>query len=827
MNIFFKFLIFKNKEKNNHSDSNIRFFSFPIRAFLCNLKHEKNSSLFNKSSLLALLCAFFFILFSNILISQPTVQWDKTFGGSRWESMNSAFKTDDEGFLLCGSTSSEKGFDVSEVSRGSSDYWVVRIDSLGNKLWDKRYGGDGEDICFKVIQNTEGYLLIGNSRSSPGGDKTTAYKGEWDIWLIQVRPNGTKVWEKSYGGAGKDEVFNALKLSDGSYIISAHSNSPAGGDKTAASNRGGRYGLDLWVLKLDASGNKIWDKTFGGDGDEESPTALTATKDGNFIIAVGSSSGASGDRSESQQGVKDFWIVKISPSGEKLWDKRYGGEGQDVPYDIQELKDETLVIGGFSESSNVGDKESLNYGESDYWLVKIDKNGKKIWDKSYGGASNDYITGIDQNKTGYFLVAGQTVSLASGNKEDSLKSIFDMWILYLDENGKKIWEKTIGGDKNDVPFELVKFRDGSYLICGLSNSNKSFDKSEDNRDRDTIINTTNDFWIVKINCISDMDIGNDTLVCTFEPVKLNAEIPNCRNCLYEWSTGEKTAAITVRPRKTSQYSVKVTFNNACEMKDDVDIIIIPPPDTVTYVVQSPRCRDGKDGVVAIDSIKGGTPPFSLIFNTDTFRQKIFIDKLKPGIYPITLIDKNGCKLNSTVEVPNPTPFNLYMAPSAEIALGDSFRLFAVANRPLDTFFWTNRTIRVLDTIVKPFDSETYSITAIDELGCVKTGVTQVTIRRNNLFYAPTAFSPNGDAVNELYQIYGGKTVISIDNFKIFSRWGEMMYATDRIFPTAENVGWDGRFNGKEVLPAVYVFMAEITYIDGRKERIKGDFTLMK
>lgn len=126
MNIFFKFLIFKNKEKNNHSDSNIRFFSFPIRAFLCNLKHEKNSSLFNKSSLLALLCAFFFILFSNILISQPTVQWDKTFGGSRWESMNSAFKTDDEGFLLCGSTSSEKGFDVSEVSRGSSDYWVVR-----------------------------------------------------------------------------------------------------------------------------------------------------------------------------------------------------------------------------------------------------------------------------------------------------------------------------------------------------------------------------------------------------------------------------------------------------------------------------------------------------------------------------------------------------------------------------------------------------------------------------------------------------------------------------------------------------------------------------
>lgn len=767
-----------------------------------------------------------FLLFLSIVQAQPNVAWDKTFGGSNWETLNAALKTGDEGFLLGGSTASPKNGDVSEDSRGSSDYWVVRIDSSGTKLWDKRFGGTDRDLCFKVIQNTEGYLLIGNSRSGNDGDKTSPNKGEDDIWLIQIRPDGTKLWEKSFGGSGTDEAFNAIMLSDGSYIISAHSNSPAGGDKSTSSQKGGRYGLDLWILKIDKNGNKIWDKTFGGDGDEETPTALTATKDGNFIIAVGSASNLSGDRTESLRGIKDFWIIKLSPSGNKIWDKRYGTSLQDVPYDIQEFQDESLIIGGFSEAGIDGDKTSPSYGAADYWLIKIDKNGNKIWDKTFGGSGADYIVGLDQNKTGYILVAGQTISPQSGNKKDTLKTVsgFDTWILYLDENGRKIWEKTIGGDKNDVPFELVKFRDGSYLVCGASNSNKSYDKTENNRDASTI---SNDIWLVKINCISELDLGNDTLICKLTPVYLNAEVANCTNCLYKWSTGQTSAKITVQPQKTTHYSVTVTFNNACELKDDLDVVVIPGPDTVAYVVQPPKCHDGKDGVVAIDDIKGGTAPFSLIFNSDTFRQQIFINNLSAGIYPITLIDKNGCALKNTVEVPNPTPFLLFLSPAQEVTLGDSYHLYAIANHPLDTFFWTNRTLKLLDTLIKPFNSETFGITAIDTLGCVKTATTQVIVKRDNLYYAPNAFSPNGDQINDLYQVYGSKTVKSIDNFKIFSRWGVLMYAAERIFPSSESIGWDGRFNGGEALPDVYIFTAEITYIDGRTERIKGDFSLLR
>lgn len=757
------------------------------------------------------------------LQAQPRVEWDKTYGGNRFEALNAAIKTEDEGFLLCGGSSSTRSWEVSEDGFGNSDYWIVRIDSLGNKLWDKKYGGSELDRCFKVLQNTEGYLLIGESWSGADGNKSTSNRGMSDVWIVQIRPDGSKVWEKRYGGTGRDEPFNAILTKNNEYYIVCHSDSPDNGDKSIP-NKGG---FDIWVLKLDNNGNKIWDASFGGNASDDYPTAFTTTQDGNFIVACGSLSGASGDKSAPQQGIKDYWVVKFSPDGQKLWDKSYGGSGIEAPYDIQELMDSSLIIAGNSASPNDGDKSALNYGQADFWIVKIDKNGNKKWDKSFGGTGFDFATCIDQNKTGYFLVAGSTISLPGGNKEDSLKGLFDFWVLYLDEEGNKIWEKDIGGNKRDVPFELVKFKDGSYLVCGGSNSDRGFDKSEVSRNPPPNDPEADDYWVVKINCLSELNIGNDTLVCKLDDVTFDARIPGCRNCLYEWSTGQTTPVVTVRPTRTTQYSVKVTFNNACEMRDKALVSIISSPDSVDFVVTPPRCHNGNDGIIAVNKIIGGTPPYTLIINTDTLKQKIFKDKLAGGEYFIKLIDKNNCALETTVEVPNPTPFKIFITPSLEIPFGDSFRLWATPNHPLDTFFWSNREVRSLDTLLKPFDSETFSITAIDTFGCVETAVMQVVIKRKNQYYAPQAFSPNSDSINDYYQIYGGSTVVSIDNFKVFSRWGEMMYATDRIFPANEQSGWDGNFLGRPALPGTYIFMAEITYIDGRKERIKGDLTLIR
>jgi gliding motility-associated-like protein len=772
------------------------------------------------------------LFFSKILIclAQPTVEWDKAYGGSNYESLDDAIKTEDDGFLLIGATKSPISGEVTQGGKGV-DFWVVRIDSLGKKLWDKRYSsGDNDftDICITGIQNTEGYLLVGEKNTGFNQYTDTPTDGHKDIWIIQIRPTGEVIWEKSYGGEGEDQAFSIIKLLDGDYIIGGNSDSkPDGVNKNSTA-----YGSsDVWLIRIKPNGDVVWEKTYGGNGFDEYPF-LTQTQDGNVVFGAASTSGENGNKKSKTKGGKDFWVVKISPTnGDIIWEKDYGSNDREEVRNILELKDGSIVVCGNSESDAFGDKTTPNYGQADYWILKLDKNGNKLWDRSFGGSGYDRAINLDQNKTGYFLVCGQSNSNPSGNKQDSAKGGNDFWILYLKDNGDLVWEKNIGGFYNESAFKMVKFKDGSYLVCGLSNSNKSFDKSENNRDninKDSIATLTNDMWVVKITCLYDLDIGNDTLVCKLDPVSLSAEIPNCRNCSYRWSSGETTPSVIVNPKKTTRYKVDVVVNKGCEITDNIDVVVFPSPDSVAYIITPPRCHDGKDGGVAIDSIVGGTPPFTLVLNTDTFRQTRFINNIKAGKYPVTLIDKKGCTLRSEVTVPNPSPFELAITPSVEIPFGDSIRLWVTPNHPLDTFFWTNRSVRTLDTIVKPFDTETYGITATDTFGCTQKANVQFTVRRTNLYFAPNIFSPNGDTNNDYYQLYGGKTVVTITEFQIYNRWGELMYLNPKIFPSQEQGnGWNGYFRGENAMPGVYAFTALVTYIDKRSEYIKGSFNLVR
>jgi gliding motility-associated-like protein len=774
----------------------------------------------------------FLIFFCKILssIAQPTVDWNKTYGGSGYETLDDALKTEDEGFLLIGSTGSPISGEVTQGGKGA-DFYVVRIDSLGRKLWDKRYSSgdnDNSDICLTAIQNTEGYLLVGEKNTGVNRFTDTPSDGHRDIWIVQIRPSGDVIWEKSYGGDGEDQAFSIVKLPDGDYIIGGHTDSKPDGVNKTSEAKGKR---DIWLIRIKPNGDVVWEKSYGGNGNDEYPY-LTVTQDGNVIFTAGTTSSESGDKKSKSKGGKDFWVVKISPNnGTIIWEKNYGANDLEEPRNILELKDGSIVVCGNSESGVFGDKTSLNYGQADYWILKLDKDGNKLWDKSFGGLGVDRAINLDQNKAGYFLVCGQSLSNPSGNKEDSAKGAYDFWLLYLRDNGDLVWEKNIGGGLHDVPFKMVKFKDGSYLVCGLSNSNIAFDKSDFNRDRRILtdsITLTNDMWVVKINCIFELDIGNDTLVCKLNPVTLSAEIPNCRNCSYKWNSGETTPSVIVNPTKTTRYKVDIVVNKGCEITDNIDVVVFPSPDSVAYIVTPPRCHDGKDGGVAIDSITGGTPPFTLVLDLDTFRQTRFINNIKAGKYPVTLIDKKGCTLKSEVTIPNPSPFELDIVKSTELPFGDSIRLWVTPNHPLDTFYWTNRSIRTLDTIVTPFDSETFGITATDTFGCSKTAVAQFTVRRDNLYFAPNIFSPNGDTNNDYYQLYGGKTVVSITEFQIFNRWGEMMYANPKIFPSQEQGnGWNGYFRGENALPGVYAFTALVTYIDKRSEYIKGSFNLVR
>ena len=338
-------------------------------------------------------------LVSAALPAQPPKQWDKRFGGTSNEALHSLQQTADGGYILGGESNSGISGDKTEDSRGGSDYWVVKIDANGVKQWDKRFGGTTFDQLNSLQQTADGgYILGGWSNSGIGGDKTEDSRGVSDYWVVKIDANGVKQWDKRFGGTDYDNLISLQQTADGGYILGGGSSSGIGGDKTEDS----RGSNDYWVVKIDANGVKQWDKRFGGT-DEDFLLSLQQTEDGGYILGGNSNSGIGGDKTEEVLGLQDYWVVKIDANGIKQWDKRFGGTSNEGLHSLQQTADGGYILGGTSNSGIGGDKTEDSWGgnggAADCWVVKIDANGVKQWDKRFGGTGSDILSLFSKRQT--------------------------------------------------------------------------------------------------------------------------------------------------------------------------------------------------------------------------------------------------------------------------------------------------------------------------------------------------------------------------------------------------------------------------------------------
>ena len=404
----------------------------------------------------------------------PAKQWDKTFGGSGEDVIYSLQQTSDGGYILGGTSKSALGGDKSQASRGLSDMWVVKLDKNGNKIWDKTFGGSDDDFLFSLRQTADGgYLLGGASSSGIGGDKTQANKGTEDYWIIKIDSLGNKTWDKSFGGNSFDRLMSLQQTSDGGYILGGSSSTDINGDKSQPS----KGSSDYWIIKLDSNGNKIWDKSIGGTS-IEGFYSLEQTLDGGYILNGYSSSDIGGDKTQFSIGGDDFWIVKLDSVGNRLWDKTLGGNGYEYISKIRQTSDGGYILGGRSDSGIGFDKSQASKGNYDYWVLKLNANGNKIWDKTIGGSDADYFSDLQQTSDGGYILGGTSISSISGDKTQSGSGAFDYWIVKLDGGGNKLWDRTIGGRDNEGFSSLQQTSDGGFILGGSSLSGITGDKSQ-------------------------------------------------------------------------------------------------------------------------------------------------------------------------------------------------------------------------------------------------------------------------------------------------------------------------------------------------------------
>lgn len=416
----------------------------------------------------------------------PSIDWQKTIGGDNRDVASCVLTTTDNGTLIAGLSESSISGDKNDTSRGGTDIWLVKLSPSGILEWQKTIGGNEDDFVNSIIvANDGGYLLGGASFSDISGEKTEDSRGGSDIWILKINESGTIEWQKTIGGTGADGVTSLCSAGNNGYILGASTyQSGISGEKTVAD-----FGeIDFWVVKIDNLGTIIWQSLYGGIYDDEI-TSVSETTTGDLLLCGHSNSPVSGNKTEDSMSW-DFWVIKTDFLGSIIWQNTLGGNDSELDSKLKLLSNGNILLGGTSFSQASGDKSENNYGERDFWIIKLDENGSKIWDRTLGGNNLDQFKNILEVADDNYIVGGGSYSSISGIKTEISRGQSDYWLIKLNTLGEIEWDKTIGGDGIDG-INSFTLNNNSLMICGTSYSNISGEKNENSRG-------ATDYWIVKL-----------------------------------------------------------------------------------------------------------------------------------------------------------------------------------------------------------------------------------------------------------------------------------------------------------------------------------------
>lgn len=432
----------------------------------------------------------------NLTYSQK-ILWDKSYGGKQAEFLTDVQPTADYGFILAGSSFSGKTGNKETESRGDLDYWLWKMDEIGNLDWQKGFGGDGNDFLQSIaLTNDGGFILGGISSSGASFDKLAENKGQDDFWILKLNAKGGEEWQKTIGGNRQEKIARICPTRDGGYIIGGSSASGASEDK----KQDGYGSMDYWILKLNSKGDIEWQNTYGGIYLDELRSIIT-TADGGYLAGGYSNSPATGTKTQDNIGIGDFWILKLDTKGNLQWQKTIGGDQDDQLYALEETYDKGYIVAGNSNSSNGNDKTQANAEGTDYWILKLNEAGEILWQKTYDIGKVDILTSVIENKDHTLLISG----IAQGEKklvnpkkllkktnefQDFKDGTADYIVIKTDEKGEELWRKDAGSTGEDILKKAIETRDGGYLLAGTSNGSANKDKSKNIGGKD--------FWVVKL-----------------------------------------------------------------------------------------------------------------------------------------------------------------------------------------------------------------------------------------------------------------------------------------------------------------------------------------
>ncbi|UIR57824.1 T9SS type A sorting domain-containing protein [Sphingobacterium sp. SRCM116780] len=316
----------------------------------------------------------------------------------------------------------------------------ILIISAQEVLWQKDIKSSTQDFLSQITTTVDQQYLITGSSIQSSKSQTTEKKQNngYDFHLVKLNQQGEQVWEKYLSGQNHDYLSSSIATQEGGFLISGTSYSNQGLDKKEDS----KGGSDIWMIRINEFGDEMWQKTLGGSSDEEARAVVQTTDLGFFITG-------NVQNSTKGYGSKDALIIKLDKDGKELSQLILGGKGLDEVEKMIPTKDGGVLVGIYSRSTIGGSKKTENFGEGDYWIIKLNKEGKVEWEKNYGGKGDDHLRTLALTSNGY-IIGGESRSERSGNKTVGIEEGTDLWLISLNERGEEIWQKSFNFKNRDV-----------------------------------------------------------------------------------------------------------------------------------------------------------------------------------------------------------------------------------------------------------------------------------------------------------------------------------------------------------------------------------------
>ena len=384
------------------------------------------TAFFETRAALSLLMIFALFFTAACNDNQPLITWEKTYGGGSHDRAYSIQQAADKGYFVAAQTSS--------FSVGGYDYYIIKLDERGNKSWEKTFGGEGAEIPRCIRRTSDGGCIVAGRTSSFSS-------GYCDFYIIKLDQNGNKSWEKVYGGDSWDDPWSIQQTADGGYVVAGFTESIGAGGK------------DVYIMKLDTSGERIWEKTFGGTLNEEAKS-IQQTGDGGYVVA--------GFTESIGAGGQDVYVMKLDASVSGPGKRPSAAYVMTRQTPSSRLRMAAILSAGYTESIGAGGRDA--------YIIKLDANGGRTWEKTFGGTLDDEVYSIYQNKDDSYTIAGYIGSAGAA----------DMYLAQLDANGSIKWERTFGGTGEDKAYEVQQSLDGGFIVAGYTHPDDAVAEYDDN-----------------------------------------------------------------------------------------------------------------------------------------------------------------------------------------------------------------------------------------------------------------------------------------------------------------------------------------------------------